>query len=74
MNSKLPNLMMVPRRSGRKPSAIRAFPDEKGKHVEGPYLARQLSASGLRVQVLTSDESACPLTRMVMQENIGSLY
>ena len=64
MNSKLPNIMMVPRQSGRNPSAIRAFPSRKReKHVEGPYLACQLSVSGLGVQALTSDESVCPLNR-----------
>ena len=41
---------------------------KKVSHVEGPYLARQLSVSGLGVQALTSDESACPLTQMVIQE------
>ena len=46
MNSKLPNLMMVLRRSGRKPSAIWVFPKEKVSHAEGPYLARQLSVFG----------------------------
>jgi heterodisulfide reductase subunit A-like polyferredoxin len=29
-------------------------------HAEGPYLARQLSVSILRVQALTSNKSACP--------------
>ena len=38
------------------------------------YLTPLVSASGLGVQTLTSDESACPLTRMVMQENTKGLY
>jgi len=29
MNSKLPNILMVPRRSGCNPSAIRAFPSRE---------------------------------------------
>ena len=33
-----------------------------------------LSVPRLGVQALTSNKSACPLTRMVMQENIGNLY
>jgi len=37
MNSKLPNIMMVPRRSGWNPSAIRAFPSrERGKQRKKP--------------------------------------
>jgi len=47
MNSKLPNIMMVPRRSGWNPSAIQAFPNREDEcHAKGPYLARQLSVSG----------------------------
>ena len=62
MNSKLPNIMMVLRRSWRNSSAIRAFPSrEREKNAEDPYLACQLSVSGLGVQALTSDKSVCPL-------------
>ena len=47
---------------------------EKVSHAKGPYLARQLSVSGLGVQALTSNKSVCPLIQMVMQENTGNLY
>ena len=60
MNSKLPNIMIVPRQSGQNPSAVRAFLTGKGEyHAEGPYLARQLSVSRLGVLALTSNKSAC---------------
>jgi hypothetical protein len=60
MNSRLPNLMTVPRRSGRKSFRYLGFPGGKGVTHRRLLPGAPLLESRHVIQTLTSNESLCP--------------